>query len=363
MAIRVLDHRSPLGKLARTPNGGARVPATLMRPGFSTYFAKDGSKIVHYTPKEVVAQALDSARDAVVTYNHPKEREVNPSNADRETRGHVRSDSLSINDEGILVGELVINSGALLDAIEQGIAREISPGYDIEGVAEKGVVDGQEYDFLRTKVTFNHFAGLKSGRQGRAVRLLLDSESSTYQEEDEVTMKIIIDGQEVSPEAVQGRIDGLVETAKGLRAQVESLTAKLNDATDEAKFQARVNDAAEKLVAKREEEKRVNDAKEAAEKKAAENLAKAKAKFPKMVLDGKSAEYIEGLLANDSDGVIAMAGGTEGTAAPAPTADKDKKANDAEEEVDARTFQRRQTEQAWQLPIPGSMTAKGIVAG
>ena len=171
-------------------------------------------------------------------------------------------------------------------------------------------------------------------------------------------MKIVIDGAEVSAEAVQGRIDGLVESNKGLKAQVESLTAKLTDATDETKFAAAVNDAAEKLVAKRVEEKRVADEKEAAEKKAAEQLAKAKAKFPTMVLDGKTADYIDGLLANDADGVIAMAGGTTGTPAPAPGSTV---VTDTEEVVDPREYQRRQNAAAWQLPIPGALTAKGIV--
>jgi hypothetical protein len=355
----ILDHSSPLGKLQKTGQGGARVPATLMRPGLSTYFV-DGKPVVHYTPRSVVADAAASAKDCPVTFKHPKEREVNTANADRETRGHV-SGVPFVNDEGILVGELVINSGLLLDAIDTGVAREISPGYDIEVLCEPGVTDaGEPYDVLRTKAKFNHFAVLPAGRQGRKVRCLLDSAGDSLLED---TMLIMIDGAEVSAEAVQGRIDGLVESNKGLKAQVEGLTTKLNDATDPAKFEAAVNDAAEKLVAKRTEEKRVADEKEAAEKLAGERLAKAKAKFPTMVLDGKSSEYIEGLLANDADGVIAMAGGSVGTAAPLPGAVVPvvaPKTND-EEELSPREYQRRANAALWTQPIPGALTAKGVV--
>lgn len=359
--LRMVDAPSILGKLVRTANGGARVPATLMRPGLSTYF-DNGKPVVHYTPKQVVADAAMSARDCPVTFRHPKEREVNVSNADRETRGH-QSGIPTVDESGVLRGELVINSGVLLDVLETGVAREISPGYDIDVLMEPGVTDaGEPYDVLRTKVRFNHFAVVTSGRQGRAVRCLLDSAGESILED---TMLIMIDGAEVSAEAVQGRIDGLVESNKGLKAQVEGLTAKLNDATDPAKFEAAVNDAADKLVAKRAEEKRVADEKQAAEAKAAENLAKAKAKFPKMALDGKSAEYIAGILDADADGTIAMAGGTQGTAAPAPGAvvAPAVKTNDAEEEVSPREYQRRQNAAAWQLPIPGALTAKGVVSG
>lgn len=355
--MRILDAATKLGKLERTAQGGARVPATLMRPGISTYYVK-GRAVRHYTPPAVVAEAAASARDATVTYLHPREREVTPANFERESKGHVSGDA-AVNDAGILQGMFVIQSLKLLDAIEQDIATEVSPGYDISVLDEPGVTpEGEAYDILRTKVRFNHFAVLPSGRQGKTVRLMLDSSGDSILED---TMTIMVDGAEVSADAVQGRIDGLVESNKGLKSQVEALTLQLNDAKDPAKLETLVSAAAALLVTQQAEEKRVNDEKVAKEAKDADNLAKAKVRFPKMVLDGKSADYIEGILANDADGTILMAGGSEGTPAPLPGADKIKVANDCVEELSPREYQQRQNQNLWTLPIPGAMTADGVV--
>lgn len=348
----VVDRPSALGKVVRTPQGGARVPATLARVGVMDYWY-EGKLVRQYNPPEVLREAARSATDAPVTFHHPKERSVTPANFSRESRGHVSGTPTFNEATGHLEGELVIQDVKLLDAIEQRIATEVSMGYDMEIDETPGVTpDGLAYDWKRTKIIFNHSAVLPAGRAGKTVRLLLDSAKESILEDD--FMKITIDGAEVSAEAVQGRIDGLCAQRDGLTTANDALKTEVDSLKDKLKafaekFTGAVKEEAAKVAA--EEAAKVKAAAEAKakEERAKVNLEKAKKAFPKLALDGKSEDYVAGILAlieNDADGTIAMRGGLEGSPAGTPKPASETTSND-EEELDPREYQRRANAAAW----------------
>jgi len=346
-----VDAPSKLGKLERTPNGGARVPATLARSGLMEYWY-EGKRVIQYTPPEVIADAAWTAADVPVTLNHPRSKTVDRANYTKESRGHV-SGTPGFNG-AVLQGMLVIQDVAALDAVELGTHREVSMGYEATIDETPGVTpEGEPYDWVRTKITYNHAALVPEGRAGKSIRLLLDSKQNSVDDdgEEETPVKIIVDGKEIVGDAVQATVDALVSD----KAQ---LAAKLATAVSAETVAAIGKTAVDKYVA----DEKARSEREAAEKLATENLAKAKAAYPKLQLDNKSADYVQALvdrIQNDESGLDAMRGGTQGTAAPAAKEPESEVQNDgAVEELDERAFVARRNQEAWLQPIPGAARAK-----
>jgi hypothetical protein len=263
------------------------------------YF-QDGRTIRQYNPPEVLAAAAASAADCPVTLHHPRERAVDPTNYTRESRGHVSgAPTPSFDpDTGLLSGVLVIQSPDLIAAIETGETRQVSMGYSADIDETPGVTpDGQEYDWVRTRIVWNHAAVVPEGRAGVA-RLLLDSEgASLLPYHEEIPMPFKLDGIEITQDAAQALVDAL-------RAELESARAMSS-----AEALAVLVDAA---VATRERE--AAEAAEAA-RKAAESSARrdraAKA-YPSLSLDSKSDDYVSALIDRldaDTDGIAALRGG------------------------------------------------------
>lgn len=345
-----VDAPSPLGKVERTPNGGARIPATLARAGLMEYWY-DGRRVVQYTPPEVIRDAAVTAADVPVTLNHPRSKTVDRANYAKESRGHV-SGVPGFNG-AVLQGMLVIQDVAALDAVELGTHREVSMGYEALIDETPGTTpEGEPYDWIRTKITYNHAALVPEGRAGKSIRLLLDSKQNSVDAdgEEETPVKIIVDGKEIVGDAVQATVDALV-------SDKAALAAKLATATSAETVAAIGKTAVEKYVA--DEKERTE--REAAEKKAKENLERAKVAFPKLQLDDKSADYVQALvdrLEADASGAVEMAGGSEGTAAPKPGTAEPEVQNDGAEELDEREYLRRRNQEIWSQPIPGAARAK-----
>lgn len=328
-----VDRPSALGKLERTPAGGARIPAVLARVGIMEY-VQDGRVIRQYNPPSVLAAAAASAADCPVTLNHPKERLVDSANYERESRGHVTGAPAPTFDPetGLLSGVLVVQSPALIDAIETGTARQVSMGYQAEIDETPGTTpEGEAYDWIRTKLLWNHAAVVPAGRAGVA-RLLLDAEGASLLDEEEKPM--IIDGSEITQDAAQALIDAL-------RSELETARA-----ASSAEALAVLVDAA---VAERE--RAAAEAAEAARLAglAAARRSRAAAAYPKLSLDGKSDDYVSALIDRldaDAEGIEALRGGTVEVDC-APKASKAPKASQREAFLAAQR-------ELWKSPVSDS---------
>lgn len=73
-------------------------------------------------------------------------------------------------DGNMLVGDIVIYSDELKDAIKSG-KKELSLGYRCDYERRKGVFDGQPYDFVQVNLRGNHLALVERGRMGSDVRV------------------------------------------------------------------------------------------------------------------------------------------------------------------------------------------------
>lgn len=67
---------------------------------------------------------------------------------------------------GYLVGNLKIFSDSLPKKIDEYGKREISAGYHCDFMNEKGIYDGEYYDFVQRNIRGNHIALVKEGRSG-----------------------------------------------------------------------------------------------------------------------------------------------------------------------------------------------------
>lgn len=70
----------------------------------------------------------------------------------------------------VIVADLTIFSKEIQDLIESG-KKELSLGYFCDYRPEKGVFDGQAYDFVQCEIEGNHIALVDRGRMGRDVRV------------------------------------------------------------------------------------------------------------------------------------------------------------------------------------------------
>lgn len=330
-----VDRAGVLGKLERTAGGGARIPCSMTEAKVMAYdaqvmkrqgydvppalLAKGSVRI--YTPPEVIQAALPSLDAAPVTREHPGKM-VDPTTYQKHVRGTVTKYAM---DGAVARGEIVVNDAQLLGDIELGSKREVSLGYKSWTAFEPGVApDGTAYDAVRTRIEYNHLAVVETARAGSQICLALDSADIPSQE-TEIMLKI--KGVEYSADKAQAAVDSLEGEHAAMVAELAKLKGQLKEANDSLEVARAPETIAKAVEAKIAADKEAKDAADAAEaaakvlKTKREAVAKA---YPTISLEGKSADFIDGLharleadVAAETAGLAAVAGrgkAKEGTA-------------------------------------------------
>ena len=176
MQVHRFDLSGRLGKFARTPSGGLRIPAYIARTGVLTYEEEEGGVQREYRPESEVLseESWRTFEGAPVTIDHPPAGELVTPETWRELAvgyvTNVRPDGQRI------AADLVIEDAAAIAAIERGELLEVSAGYRADLDPAPGNVDGQAYDVVQRTIRGNHVAlGPEGwGRSGPAVALRLD---------------------------------------------------------------------------------------------------------------------------------------------------------------------------------------------
>lgn len=274
-----------LRKVRRTPSGGVRVPGAVARSGVLEYIHADGTTVREYLPPEEVghADSLESLRDAVVTVSHPDggTRLVTPETYRNDSVGHVSGEA-KVDEGQHLVADLAILDAEAILAIDRGDLTDISSGYHCLVEDTPGVTpDGERYDRIQRRRTYNHVALLPKGggRAGHSVCLRLDSadagidaavelradsktnvriESMETERIDGVDFKVgssewrqalgrkitRLDEENAKLEEEKEKADATVDELKAkverLQAELDAAKAELAEATGEEKLDARV---------------------------------------------------------------------------------------------------------------------------
>ena len=238
--------KSQVGKIVKTDEGYLRGEAVVTRCGVFKYLNQDGTirreaRLPEYAFKK---DSLDSLKMIPVTNNHPTVL-VDATNAKELSIGST-GETINIDGENILT-TVTINVQDAISEIENNNKVELSLGYTLDLIEQKGVYNGQEYDCIQTNIKYNHLAVVERGRAGVS-RLNFDSfecgiivdENITHERENMV--KINIDNVDVEvDEAVKKAFDSLNARFDSATAEADTLKAKLDETEEQLKSAKEMN--------------------------------------------------------------------------------------------------------------------------
>jgi hypothetical protein len=321
--------------------------AAIARVGILTYYLPGGKTRRELVPEQTLFQAdsMASLKMKPVTNAHPPTL-VDATNAGRRKVGFT-GETIK-RDADFLKTTLTVTDKEAVDAVESG-RQELSPGYRAEVVMHAGTHNGEHYDAIQVKRTYNHVALCDKARGGADLRLNfdgvdLDKLDSMSKDDDNnppnkrsrFMARITLDA--IDYDADQQVINHLrqVETARGdLQTKLDTATAERDTVTaerdtlktrvDELETAAKDDSKTAVAVKARIDLERV--ARKHLDEKECEGLeAKSDAdvrklvilkRFPDVKLDEASAEYlaarfdaaVELLDKNDGNGANGAPGG------------------------------------------------------
>jgi hypothetical protein len=255
-----------LGKIERTPQGGARVPAALTRTGVLPYRNQDGSTRLELRPPSEVfrADSLATLRSAPVTRGHAAW--ITADNWKQHALGHV-AEGTERQDGKFLEAVLVVQDGTSVERLDTGEERELSMGYTCDFDPTPGVTaEGERYDGVQRNIRYNHVALLRAGegRAGRDVAVRLDSADPAFAcDEFPAPLPAKTGGNPEGHRSMNIRFDGKdydVSKPEGALALQQAADKLRQDAADAVKAREVLQG---KVDAHAADEKKRNDAAEA----------------------------------------------------------------------------------------------------
>jgi hypothetical protein len=238
-----------LGKAKRTPQGGARIPATLTRTGILEYRRADGTVRKEYRPKDEVFRqdSLDQLLGAPVTVGHVAM--IDAANWREHAKGHVIG---NIRQDGPRVAaDIDVQDADTLKRIDSGDLTEISLGYRVDYDPTPGEFNGERYDGVQRNIRYNHVALLESGkgRAGRDIGLRLDDSSAVCDTPDVIpaTKEVTVEPKTV----VKIRLDGK-EFEEGSKEHIAHLESKASEALKKAETESARADSLQVKLTKSE---------------------------------------------------------------------------------------------------------------
>ena len=318
MGVLRYDKASPLSKPVRLPNGFVRAEGYLTRAGIFVYRDAKGNTVRELRPPEEVMHpdALVSFALVPVTNEHPPEALT----ADNAKQYSVGSVSESVAPEGDKVrATLMITDADAIAALDAGRS-ELSCGYTADVVIEPGTWQGKRYDAKQTNIRGNHVALVDAGRAGPTCSIRMDA-ADAAQEITVENVTIEVGGAKYSVPAEMAAELAKMLADKGLKPEmadmakpaqeemaavkadaqrkIDSLQARLDGLQSAASAKALRESIAQEVradIAVTELAVRF-DAALAASDTLEEKRRKVVSKIdPSVKLDGKSPEYVAGLL-------------------------------------------------------------------
>ena len=233
-----------IGSVKRTDEGYLQGSAAIARVGVMTYIRADGTTFREYVPAETLfnQDSMDSMKLKPITNKHPDEVLLDACSVKRRKVGSVGETIKRDGDH--LVVSLVITDDDAVGAVQDG-RQELSPGYRSRVLMQAGEYNGEKYDGIQISRKYNHLAICDAARDGKTLRLNLDSveldkvdgfEVKTVKKEK--TMKITIRGVDYDAPAEvvnfvneqSTNIDSLTNDLKAVKSEKETLQGKVDSA-------------------------------------------------------------------------------------------------------------------------------------
>jgi hypothetical protein len=316
------DKASPLSKPVRLPNGFVRAEGYLTRSGIFVYRDAQGKTVRELRPPEEVmhADSLASFGLMPVTNEHPSELLT----ADNTKQFAVGSVSESVVPEGDKVrAVLMITDASAIEALDAGKS-ELSCGYTADVVQQAGVWQGQPYDAIQRNIRGNHVALVDAGRAGPACSIRMDAAGaaqeilmgdvmielggSQYSVPAEMVAEFVKQVEakglkpmmgDAKPDAAQAASAEMAAVKADAQRKLDALQARLDGLQSEASAKAlreKITSEIREDIAVTETAKRFDaqvSESDSTEVKRRKIIAKID---PSIKLDGKSPEYVGGLL-------------------------------------------------------------------
>ena len=324
MGVLRYDQASPLSKPVRLPNGFVRAEGYLTRSGIFVYRDAQGRTVRELRPPEEVMHpdSLASFGLMPVTNEHPSELLT----ADNAKEYQVGTVSESVVAEGDKVrAALMITDAQAIEALDAGKS-ELSCGYTADLVQEAGVWQGQPYDAIQRNIRGNHVALVDAGRAGPACSIRMDAAGaaqeipmgdvmielggSQYSVPAEMVAEFVkqVEAKGLKPmmgdaakpaEAAQAASAEMAAVKADAQRKLDALQARLDGLQSEASAKAlreKITSEIREDIAVTETAKRFDaqvSESDSTEVKRRKIIAKID---PSIKLDGKSPEYVGGLL-------------------------------------------------------------------
>lgn len=280
MSIARFDRGVIRGKTEFTDEGFLKADAVVTRYGVFDYQNPDGTLRREYRPKEEVINdaSLETMKMIPITNNHPEERLVNSENAKKLSVGYT-GETISCDDCYVMARLIITDQETIDDIVKRG-KKELSLGYTVDLIDEKGDFEGERYDFKQSNIKYNHLSIVNSARAGSQARLNLDAqdavEISKLDEEARMAKrKMRIDQEEMM---VEGEVADYIERLLGDLKNLEDEKIRVEE---EIKM---IADKLEKALAEKDAAKEDLDVMKE-EKQQLENEKMDSAEINKMIRD------------------------------------------------------------------------------
>jgi len=226
-----------------TSEGFLKVDAVFTRTGVFDYRNADGSarrELRH--PEDVLKDdSLKSMEMLPITLLHPKERVVDADNSKKVSIGFT-GEKIS-HDGSLISGTVMITDKKAIEQIENLDIHELSLGYQVKLVEDKGEFQGERHDVRQTEIVYNHLAVVPQGRAGVA-ELKLDADDAIQtdkQDRDDPKPK----PKENNMDLIKHNLDGI---AYDTAPQIANELKKQTDAAEKAGTDLKLsNDSLSKL--------------------------------------------------------------------------------------------------------------------
>lgn len=222
-----------------TDEGYIKATAIVTRCGVFLYKNLDGtirSELRH--PDDVlVPKSLESIKMIPVVNGHPPERLVTVENAKKLAVGYTGE---KVEQEyPYIIANLMITDKDTIEQVKAKKNSELSLGYTVDLIPEKGTFYGEPYEFRQTNIKYNHLALVDNARAGSEARITLDADDAVEvekkpQKDGDKTMtakksrKVKIDEQEyMLEEDAANQVESMIAQKNKLLAEKDSLEKKI----------------------------------------------------------------------------------------------------------------------------------------